>query len=71
MKPDCYDYVRGYYNVPAYIGMRVRINGREGVLVKHSKGDQYVHVYFDGDKARDWTFHPTDDVEYLVVGVTR
>lgn len=23
--PDCYDYVRRYYGVPAYIGARVRI----------------------------------------------
>jgi hypothetical protein len=36
--PDCYDYVRSYYGVPAYIGARVRIDGREGVLVRSTSG---------------------------------
>lgn len=62
--PDCYDYVRKYYHVPAYIGVRVAIHGRTGVLVKHSPSDQYVYVRFDGDKRVTGPFHPTDKIDY-------
>ena len=67
MKPtgDCYDYVRRYYGVPAYIGMRVRVQGHEGVLVK-SRGDQYVYILFDGEQKKRGPYHPTDAVEYLL-----
>ncbi len=64
---DCYDYVRRYYGVPAYIGVRVRYKDREGVLVK-SRGDQYVYIRFDGDKRVTGPCHPTDGIIYLPVG---
>lgn len=63
-RADCYDYVRRYYGVNAYIGMRVRADGREGVLVT-STGDQYLHIRFDGDKKVSGPYHPTDGIEYL------
>ena len=63
--PDYYDYVRRYYGVPAYIGMRVRIRDREGVLVAARCPDQYLHVLFDGDKKPRGPYHPTDQIVYL------
>ena len=48
---DCYQYVRNYYHVPAYIGARIQWRDRAGVLVKRSAGHgwQYVDILFDGD----------------------
>jgi hypothetical protein len=68
-RPDCYDYVRRYYGVPAYIGVRVRVGSREGVLVKPRRGDgdQYLHIRFDGDRAISGPYHPTEGVEFLDV----
>lgn len=63
---DPYEYVRGYYNVPAFIGMRVRVKDREGVLVKPRSADQYVHILFDGDKRPRGPYHPTDGITYLL-----
>lgn len=59
-QPDCYDYVRRYYHVPAYIGARVTASGRAGVLVDHRPSDQYVYVRFDGDRRETGPIHPTD-----------
>lgn len=64
MKADCYEYVRNYYGVPAYIGMRVRMNDKEGVLVSARSDLQYVHVRFDGQRF-SVNAHPKD-VEYIV-----
>ncbi len=62
--PDCYDYVRRHYGVPAYVGARVRIENREGVLVRSTTG-QYVEVRFDGERRVTGPYHPTDGIEYL------
>jgi hypothetical protein len=67
IKPDGYDYVRSYYNVPAYVGVRVKVKDREGVIVKPRHGGQYVDVLFDGDKRPTGPYHP-NDLAYLVVG---
>jgi hypothetical protein len=64
-KPDCYDYVRRYYGVPAHIGVRVRVGGREGVLAQ-ARPDQYLHIRFDGEARVSGPYHPTDDIAYLV-----
>jgi hypothetical protein len=64
---DCYEYVRNYYKVPAFIGTRVRIRQQEGVLVNHRPGDQYVYILLDGDKKSSGPYHPTDGIEYLGV----
>lgn len=60
VNPDPYEYVRNYYKVPAYIGVRVKVSDREGVLVKPRAPDQYVYILFDGDKRMSGPFHPTD-----------
>jgi len=62
---DCYDYVRRYYNVPAYIGVRVRVGGKEGVIVDAKGSQQYVHIRLDGQKHAN-PYHPTDGIEYLI-----
>lgn len=64
--PDCYDYVRRTYHVPAFIGTRVRVGERCGVLVRARSDLHYVHVRFD-DARHSVPAHPTD-VEYLPVG---
>lgn len=70
--PDCYDYVRRYYRVPAYIGMRVRLYDSrrdelvEGVLVKATSG-HYLSILLDGDTKPRGPYHPTDGIEYLPV----
>jgi hypothetical protein len=64
--PDCYDYVRRTYGVPAYIGVRVRSRGEgDGVIVAARSNLQYIHVRFD---ARSFSVpcHPTDHIEYLI-----
>lgn len=65
-KADCYDYIRGYYGVPAYIGVRAKLrNGREGVIVAAKHSLHYVHIQLDGDRKSD-VYHPTDGIEYLI-----
>lgn len=64
--PDCYDYVRKMYGVPAYIGARVRYNDREGVIMRARTDLHYVHIRFDGTKFTV-PCHPTDEIEYLPV----
>lgn len=62
---DGYEYVRSYYKVPAYVGVKVKVEGRSGVLVKPKHGGQYVDILFDGDKRPTGPFHPNDMV-YLI-----
>jgi hypothetical protein len=64
-KADCYEYVRNYYNVPAYVGVRVTSFDREqltGVIVAAKSDLHYVHVRFDGKK-HAVNVHPLD-LEY-------
>ncbi len=67
---DCYEYVRNYYNVPAYVGVRVRLKDKQGVLVKNSPSNQYVRIHWDGDKRPMGPYHPTDGIEYLPMGTS-
>lgn len=60
---DCYQYVRQYYEVPAYIGVRVTVRGKSGVLARTQQG-HYVYILFDGEKRATGPFHPTDGIEY-------
>ena len=64
-KHDCYDYVRRYYKVPAYIGVCVRVEGKEGVLVAAKSDLHYVHIRLDGEK-HSHPYHPTYEIEYLL-----
>lgn len=63
--PDCYDYVRTYYGVPAFIGRLVRVKDKEGVLVNKPGAGQYIYIKFAGDKRASGPFHPTDGIDYL------
>ena len=65
---DCYHYIRNYYSVPAYIGVRVKIRGKDGMIVHAKHSQHYLHVLMDGEKRSD-VYHPTDSVQYVVVGV--
>jgi hypothetical protein len=67
-----YTYARTAYNVPAYVGVRVRVDGVEGELVVPPRRDRYVYVRYDGQVKIWGPYHPTDSrIEYLpLVGVT-
>lgn len=65
-KPDCYDYVRQTYGVPAYIGVAVAFRNLEGVIVPAKTDLHYVHVRFNGEPHDD-LLHPKD-LAYAVVG---
>jgi hypothetical protein len=54
-------YVRDYYRVPAKQGMRVTVNGRDGVITDCP--DQYIAVRFDGE-TESVRCHPTWRVDY-------
>jgi hypothetical protein len=65
---DALQYVRDYYQVPAYKGVRVNVYGKSGVIVG---GDgPYICVKVDGEK-RTGNYHPTDGVTYQIEGVSR
>lgn len=64
-KLDCYDYVRRYYRVPAFIGVGVQVRGRTGVIVAAKHSLHYVHILLDGDKRSD-VYHPTDGIDYVI-----
>ena len=56
-----FDYVRSYYGVPARRGMRVTVDGREGVIT--SGAQHYIRVLLDGDNRPSYC-HPTWRVTY-------
>jgi hypothetical protein len=64
LKPDCYDYVRRVYHVPAYVGVRVKVGARDGVLVPTRIG-HYLSIHFDGAARESGPYHPTDGIVYL------
>lgn len=68
VQADCYEYVRNCYHVPAYVGVRVTVKGREGVLVAPRSPDQYVYILFDGDTRVTGPFHPDDSIRYHPIG---
>ena len=64
------DYVREYYKVPAEIGRRVIVAGKEGVIV--GGVGPYVNVLFDKDNPGSaGPCHPMWKVEYLDIGPVR
>jgi hypothetical protein len=57
-------FVRRCYQVPAFLGVRVRVfDGREGAIV--SCCGTYVHVLIDGDE-EEAPYHPTWKITYLL-----
>lgn len=61
-----FEYIRGYYKVPARRGGKVEYATKDVVKVGTITGaDQYVYVRFDGVK-HSVPIHPTDpDLKYL------
>lgn len=64
-KPDCYDYVRRYYGVPAKVGQRVKAYGKEGVLTRKQGSQQYIWIRIVATGRVEGPYHPTDGIEYL------
>ena len=62
--------MRRYYGVPAFIGARVSVKGRSGVLARRASGDQYVYILFEGDKRATGPYHPTDGIDYAPTAVS-
>lgn len=57
MKRDQLQYVRDYYKVPAYVGVKVEYEGKPGVI---TGGDgQYVKAKLEGE-TRAANYHPSD-----------
>jgi len=56
-----FEYIRNYYNVHAYAGMKVKVDGEMGIITgTHSAS---LLVKFDGKKQSD-VCHPTWRVTY-------
>jgi hypothetical protein len=65
-QPDCYDYIRRFYGVPANVGQRVRVYGKgEGVLVRKRGTQQYIWIRLVATARIEGPYHPTDGIEYL------
>ena len=63
-------YIKDYYKVPADIGRRVTVNGKQGIIAE-DRG-HHIGVNFDEDKPGSISpAHPTWKVEYLNMGVIR
>ena len=56
-----FEYIRNYYNVHAYKGMRVKVDGDMGVIT--GADSQYIRIKFDGKKLSE-NCHPTWRVTY-------
>lgn len=55
--------IRKYYNVPAKRGMKVKYDGKAGVI-KSSRGS-FLRILLDGENVIK-TYHPTYLIEYCV-----
>jgi hypothetical protein len=61
-----YTYARTAYNVPAYVGVRVRLDGDEGELAIPPRRDRNVYIRFDGEVKIRGPYHPTSSgIEYF------
>jgi hypothetical protein len=62
---DELQYIRDYYAVPAYRGVKVNAYGKEGVI---TGGDgSYVMIRLEGN-AFSRPYHPTDGITYKIEG---
>jgi len=59
------EYIRNYYNVPAFKGAKVKYKGTEATI----KGgrSQYIVLEF-ADKSMNGNYHPTWEIEYIENG---
>lgn len=67
-KIDEFQYIRDYYNVPAYKGVRVNAYGKEGVI-EGAEG-AYLLIRVEGRTFPD-RYHPTDGITYKIEGVAQ
>lgn len=65
MKHDPLQYVRDYYNVPAYTGMHVVVDGKKGIITGAS--GPHVMIKLEGAK-HALPYHPTDGITYQPEG---
>ena len=64
------EYINDYYGLTAYIGQRVSVSGKPGIIAE-DRGN-YIGVNFDSDKPGEVSnCHPTWKVEYLGPGKIR
>lgn len=64
------EYVRQHYNVPAEIGRRVAVDGKQGIIAEDF--GHHIGVNFDADKPGCvFPCHPTWRVEYGEMGKVR
>ena len=60
---DPLQYVRDYYNVPAYKGVKVTAYGKIGVIT--GADGPYISIRLDGEK-HSRPYHPTDGITYQI-----
>ena len=60
---DPLQYVRDYYKVPAYKGVKVTAYGKSGVITGAS--GPHVSIRLEGEKSAR-PYHPTDGIVYNV-----
>ncbi len=67
---DCYYTVRALYHVPAYIGVRVTVDGRHGVIVETTDPKVLVNVLLDGETTPR-NCDPVNNMSYTIDMGTR
>jgi hypothetical protein len=60
---DPLQYVRDYYGVPAYKGVKVTAYGKQGVIT--GADGPHVSIRLDGEK-NSRPYHPTDGITYQI-----
>ena len=65
-----FEYIKKFYGVSPFIGQKVKVYGKKGIIVA-GRGS-YIGVNFDEDKpGLIKNCHPTDGVEYFDEGKIR
>ena len=64
------DYVRNYYGVPAEIGRRVSVNGRDGIIAE-DRGNHIGVLFDDSNPNQIVPCHPMWKVDYHGLGKVR
>jgi hypothetical protein len=59
------EYIRGYYDKPAFKGAKVKYKGTEGKII----GGKGAHLVLEfPDKTMNGNYHPVWEIEYLDFG---
>lgn len=59
-----FEYIQNYYKVPAEINREIEYEGRKGIITQ-DKGNYIGVRFYDDDKQKTFTLHPTYNVVYL------